>query len=147
MTSIFQTAFEYNHHSNQKIIHAMITNPGKVSERSLKLMSHILNTHRIWNCKFNDEPRPGSWDILPIETLSSFDGHNFETTKKILAAHDLSELIPWTTAKGDRFENTVQDIYFHVINHSSYHRGQIASDFREHVMEPVLTDYIFYKMK
>ena len=147
MSSIFQTAFEYNHHSNQKIIHAIVSNSDKVSERSLKLISHILNAHRIWNCKFNDEQRPGSWDVLPIESLFAFDDVNFQTTKKILVEHDLSELIPWTTAKGDRFENTVQDIYFHVINHSSYHRGQIATDFREHGIEPMLTDYIFYKMK
>lgn len=125
----------------------MVSNPEKVSERSLKLISHILNAHRLRNCKFNDEQRPGSWDVLPIESLSAFDDVNFQTTKKVLAEHDLSELIPWTTAKGDRFENTVQDIYFHVINHSSYHRGQIATDFREHGIEPVLTDYIFYKMK
>ena len=36
---------------------------------------------------------------------------------------------------------------FHFVNHSTYHRGQIASNLKEHGIEPLVTDYIFYKRK
>ncbi|QLH28398.1 MAG: hypothetical protein HWD63_02710 [Candidatus Parvibacillus calidus] len=41
----------------------------------------------------------------------------------------------------------MKDIIFHIINHSTYHRGQIAMEFRQSGLEPLNTDYIFYKGK
>jgi uncharacterized damage-inducible protein DinB len=43
------------------------------------------------------------------------------------------------------FTNTIKDILFHIINHSTNHRGQIAVDFRNNGLEPLVLDYVFYK--
>lgn len=53
--------------------------------------------------------------------------------------------IGYKTSKGDAFQNTVKDILFHIINHSTYHRGQIAANCKEYGIEPLMSDYIFYK--
>ena len=60
-------------------------------------------------------------------------------------AVDLNNIILYKTTKGQAFENKTSDILFHIINHSTYHRGQIAADFRQTGTEPLSTDYIFYK--
>lgn len=57
----------------------------------------------------------------------------------------LKKKISYKNSRGERFENSVRDILFHVINHSTYHRGQIATDCKLHGMTPLATDYIFYK--
>lgn len=47
--------------------------------------------------------------------------------------------------KGDPFEDAVEDTLFHVVNHSSYHRGQIITMLREAgVTKVVSTDLIHY---
>jgi uncharacterized damage-inducible protein DinB len=46
---------------------------------------------------------------------------------------------------GDTYTNSVQEILFHIINHSTYHRGQIMAQLRESGLEAISTDYIFYK--
>jgi uncharacterized damage-inducible protein DinB len=43
------------------------------------------------------------------------------------------------------FSNDIKSIIFHVINHSTYHRGQIASEFKQNGLDPMVTDYILYK--
>ena len=54
-------------------------------------------------------------------------------------------MVHYTNTNGQAFDNSVRDILFNVINHSTYHRGQIAREFREYGPEPLVTDYIFYK--
>lgn len=51
----------------------------------------------------------------------------------------------WSVHPVSEFTNTIGDILFHIVNHSTYHRGQIASDFRESDIEPLNTDYIMFK--
>ena len=47
--------------------------------------------------------------------------------------------------KGDPFEDRIEDTLFHVVNHSTYHRGQIITMLREAgVAKVVSTDLIHY---
>lgn len=45
---------------------------------------------------------------------------------------------------GDYYENNIQDIMIHLVNHGSYHRGQVAVLLRERGYEPINTDLITY---
>ena len=65
---------------------------------------------------------------------------------RILDTIELSQPVQYVTGKGQTFSNSLHEILFQVINHSTYHRGQIATEFRQSGLEPLLTDYIFYKM-
>jgi uncharacterized damage-inducible protein DinB len=47
--------------------------------------------------------------------------------------------------KGEKFANTIKDIVVHVINHSTYHRAQIAQLVKQSGGEPAKTDYIVYQ--
>jgi uncharacterized damage-inducible protein DinB len=57
----------------------------------------------------------------------------------------LSTRYAYRTMKGDPFEDPVEDTLFHVVNHSTYHRGQITMMLREmNVTQLVGTDLIHY---
>ncbi len=147
MKQFFKELFQYNNHFNQQVISVLQDNPGRASEKCIKLLSHVLNAHQIWNCKFQPGQLPyGPWDIHPIADLKEIDKTNFENSIVILDQFDLNQIIQYTTRKGQSFNNSAQDILFQVINHSTYHRGQIATEFRQSGLEPLLTDYIYYKM-
>jgi uncharacterized damage-inducible protein DinB len=45
---------------------------------------------------------------------------------------------------GDYYETNVEQIMIHLVNHGTYHRGQIALLMRQHGQEPINTDFITY---
>ena len=57
----------------------------------------------------------------------------------------LSSLYSYTNMKGEPFTDSVEDTLFHVVNHSTYHRGQIITMLREaSITKVVSTDLIQY---
>lgn len=146
MEQFFKELLEYGHHSNQKLANAFKDNQGKVSEKSMKLYSHILNAHQIWNNRI--EPKQtafGVWETHAPQEGNHLDKTNYEHSLLILGKHDLHDIITYTNSKGQTFSNNIRDILFHIINHSTYHRGQIAIEFKQNGLGPLISDYIFYK--
>lgn len=146
MITFFEDLFVYNHHCNQQLATVLNEQAEKVDARSLALFSHMLNAHQIWNNRILRQPTGcGVWDNRPSDTFAAIDRHNYEQTLTLLGAFEFTEEIAYKTSNGSPFVNTVGNILFHVINHSTYHRGQLALLFRQNGMEPLVTDYIFYK--
>ena len=146
MIPFFKELFGYNHHFNQKLASVFSEYKDKIPEKSNKWFSHILNAHRVWNSRIVPVvDKFGIWQLHDINKLVEIDSTNYIDSLKILDGEKLDARIQYLTSNGDPFSNTIRDILFHVINHSTYHRGQIAAEFREHGLEPVVTDYIFYK--
>jgi uncharacterized damage-inducible protein DinB len=142
----FDEIFEYNHHLNQKLYEYFQDYSDKVSEKSLKLFNHILNAHQIWNNRINPlEPTFGVWEIHNTTDLINIDKTNYDQTSLIIRNFDLTTIVSYSTSKGEKFSNSIKDILFHASNHSTYHRGQIASEFRQSGLDPLIADYIFYK--
>lgn len=147
MQSLFNDLFEYNRHMNNELIRAMVQNRNTVPEKSVRWMSHILNAHEIYNCRMQPagyQP-PATWDLRELDELAAINENNFQITCGILRMFDFDTVIRYTTGKGIAMENSVRDILFHVINHSTYHRGQIATNFRETGLEPLVSDWVFYR--
>lgn len=146
MKQFFKELFEYSHHFNQKLSDVFNDSPDKTSEKAVKLFNHLLNAHQFWNNRI--EPKQatfGIWELHSVQDLKNIGQTNYEQTLQILDKFDLNETINYSNSKGQAFSNSIRDILFHVINHSTYHRGQIAIEFRLHGLEPLVTDYTFYK--
>ncbi len=137
--------FEYNQAMNKALFEAFGQNLDVVSEKSISLLNHIVNAHQIWMARIQQRPTTGVWTVRPLSDLIDLDRDNHSRTFDLLTSADLSTSITYTNSRGDTFENSVGDILFHVINHATYHRGQIAMDFRASGLNPVPTDYIFFK--
>ncbi|MDE3184483.1 MAG: damage-inducible protein DinB [Bacteroidota bacterium] len=146
MKSFFQSLFEYNHHFNQKLYDQFNEHQYKTSKKSINLFNHILNAHHIWNNRIEHKITTfGTWDLHKLHDLKDMDQANYEQSLHILGKSNLDEMIRYSNSQGEAFVNPARDILFHVINHSTYHRGQIAVAFRQLGLEPLVTDYIFYK--
>lgn len=146
MKRFFKELFEYNHHFNQQLADVFTAQQDKTPDKALKLFNHILNAHQIWNNRIDHKQTTfGVWEIHDTKDLYNIDKVNYEQTLQVIDKFDLYEIFDYKNTKGQAFKNNIRDIYFHVINHSTYHRGQIAMEFRQHGIEPLVTDYIFYK--
>lgn len=147
MKENFLELFEYNHHFNQKLIELVLTHKMVISEKTQKLVNHLINAQQIWNARILNLEQFEVWQINDWAELSKIDANNYETTLKIVNEHDLDFVIEYTNSKDETFSNKIKDVLYHVINHSTYHRAQIATDLKQNGIEPINTDYIFYKRR
>lgn len=146
MKQFFKELFEYSHHFNGKLSEVFTDNPDKTSEKAVKLYNHVLNSHQIWNNRIDAKQAAfGVWELHAVQDLKSIDQINYTTTLQIIDKFDLNEIINYSNSKGLAFSSSIRDILFHVINHSTYHRGQIATEFKNLGLEPLVTDYISFK--
>ncbi len=145
MKDFFKELFNYGHHFNQQLIGILIENKDKAPERSILLINHMINAHQVWNSRILGEPSFGVWEMHPNAELLQLEKDNHSKTMAIIDSVDLSKIVDYKNSAGNPFSNSVRDLLFHVVNHSTYHRGQIASDCRQHEATVISTDYIFYK--
>jgi uncharacterized damage-inducible protein DinB len=61
-----------------------------------------------------------------------------------LSAADLDRVIDYRNQRGNRFAYPLQKVLRHVVNHSTYHRGQVASMLRQLGVVPAATDLLLY---
>ncbi len=148
MIDFFKELFEYGHHFNQMLAEVIANREKEMPEKAVVLFSHILNAHQVWNNRIIfSENLHEVWDIQQAHELSKIDQKNYAHSLQILEKIDLTTEINYLNTKGLPFKNTVRDIMFHVVNHSTHHRGQISTIFRQNGIEPLVMDYIFYKRK
>lgn len=144
MKELFHDIFGYHHHFNQKLMDLLMLNVDRLTERTIPLMSHIVNAHQIWTGRILKEPTLGVHDLHTLEECKRIDDENFDKTVKILSGYNLGEVMVFRTKNGAEFSKAIRDILFHAANHTTHHRGQIISDLRQQGIEPIATDYIFY---
>jgi len=142
---MFNDLFEYNHQVNQKLIALLSKHHQSLSDRAVQLINHLLNAHQIWNARILGEQSFGVWQVNQWGDLLDIDRENHLKSLRIVQEVDMEALLTYKNSSGAEFSDKAKDILFHIINHSTYHRAQIALLLREGGIEPMNTDYIFYK--
>lgn len=146
--AFFKDAFEYTYYFNQQLIQLFEKNNQLIPEKSIQLLNHLINAQEIWNERILErKPAVSVWEIRLFENLKNYNETNYTNSLSILNSTELSRKIEYKNSAGTVFTNSVQDIIFHIINHATYHRAQIATNLKENGIEPINTDYIFYKRK
>jgi uncharacterized damage-inducible protein DinB len=119
----------------------------------LGTMVHILGSQRLWLSRFAGrqvERRPGLQDFpdLPAwiqgweETASEVEAFLAALTDEQLAAG-----ITWEDSEIGAVTRPLWQPIAHMVNHATYHRGQITSLLRQLGYAPPKTDLIFYFLK
>nr|WP_199158447.1 DinB family protein [Pedobacter sp. ASV2] len=111
-----------------------------------KLFSHVLNAQHIWGKRIiGDKPIYDLWQIQSKDSFEKMSIDNFIQIREILKNIPLNQVINYSNSKGDQYQNKVEEILFHLLNHSTYHRAQIATLFKKAGLKPPVTDYIMLK--
>ena len=137
--------FEYTYHFNKEMIAVISENISGVDEKIISLINHTLNAQQVWNSRILGEASFEVWQINPFKTLEEINHLNFKKSIGIVKDFDLEQKVEYQNSRGAKFENTVFEMLFQAVNHSTYHRGQINSLLKQYGIKPLLTDYIFYK--
>lgn len=148
MRTYFTRLFDYDRYANHLMLDAIAN--ANSPEKPLKVMSHLLAAQQIWFNRCNSLAVTGVvlWPNLPAETLSRMTDENHDKWIGFLAQldeKDFDRMISYKNLKGDSFDNKLNDILAHVINHGTHHRAQVGQQLRATGADQLpITDYIFF---
>ena len=146
MKDFYKDKFKYNLDKNQLMIQYLVENQMALNEKIHVLMSHILDAHEIWNTRILKVPTQFSvWQLQDWDKMQEINEDNHSVSDVVLDSKELDEIVNYTTSTGEKYSNSIQDLLFHLINHSNYHRGQINAELKSLGLKPLITDYVFYK--
>ncbi len=137
--------FVYEAWANREVL-SVVRAHQEASARPLQLMAHILSAQRLWLERLTQQtqslPVWPKFDLAECETHAAELGRLWREYFESLPPSLLSQMISYKNTKGEPWTDTVQDILTHVLVHSAYHRGQIASQMRASGQTPAYTDFI-----
>lgn len=116
-------------------------------ERARRFMAHVVATEKLWLGRLEEDRTPPGqvWPDLTLERCQEEADSMVGLWKPYLDSlvpSRLAETIPYTNTRGESWTSAIGDILMHVVLHSAYHRGQIASELSTAGFEPATTDFI-----
>jgi uncharacterized damage-inducible protein DinB len=141
----FRRQFVYDAWANREVLTNLISNAASPA-RSLQLLAHILSAEGLWLERLRQQPQSlAVWPDLSFDQcqaqIDELDGLWRDYLSQ-LSPQRLSQKIAYQNSKGEPWSSTVEDVVTHVLLHSAYHRGQIASQTRAAGEAPAYTDFI-----
>jgi uncharacterized damage-inducible protein DinB len=137
--------FAYDAWANREVLSGLRAS-AHPAPRPLQLLSHILSAELLWLERIRQQPQSlPVWPDFTFEQCESRIEKMAQLWHEFLTAlsHDgLAELVSYKNSKGEVWNSSVEDILTHVVLHSAYHRGQIASQVRGGGEQPAYTDFI-----
>jgi len=154
--------YDYNAWANDTIIHALeqLTEEdlnAKLPGASASLrdrFAHIAGAEWIWLERWKGQPPNAIPEWSKNGDLKQLAGRLLETRQErdqmiaTLTNVDLERRHVYHNLKGDvHWDVRIGEMLLHVVNHSSYHRGQVASAARQMGFAPPSTDLLFFAAK
>ncbi len=117
----------------------------------LGTMAHILGAERMWLSRFTGAPLTRLPSIQDFPDLMAWitgweeTAAGLEAFLATLTDEQLLAPVTWSNSRGETFTRPLWQPVAHLINHSTYHRGQVMSLLRQMGFEEVpSTDLIYY---
>jgi uncharacterized damage-inducible protein DinB len=148
---------EYQRWANGKIGEQIKTLPTDVivkdfggSFPSIRLtLLHMLQADYRWLQRLNGIPIvdiPSDWQHADmnsmLSTWTNVQGQLVSRVKELVPGGNQN--IKFITAKGDSHELPLADVIAHLVNHATYHRGQLVNMMRMAGAKPESTDYFLF---
>lgn len=153
-----QLLFEYNRWANAEILRSVseltpqqLTTNLRTSHGSVHgTLTHTLSSEWIWLTRCQGVSPKAQLDpadfpgLAAVRTKWTEVEQNLKRYIDALTDEMLKTVISYTNTQGEQWSYPLWQIMQHVVNHSSYHRGQIAGMLRQLDAKPAMTDYLVY---
>lgn len=144
MSNMLKDLLKYTEAADKRVIAVM--NSSVPPEKAIALFSHVLCAQHIWAHRILGlQKQYAVHQVFAPSEFSRISENNIIKLWSIYSDRNLNAIITYTTTSGETFSGSVRDMLFHVINHSTYHRAQIATELRIAGIEPPVTDYIILR--
>jgi uncharacterized damage-inducible protein DinB len=113
-------------------------------------LGHIVGTEWIWLRRWlGESPKsPPDWveHSAPSDLRARLAAVAAERDQFLAGRGDadLQSVVEYRRFSGEAYANRLADLVRHVVNHSTYHRGQLATQLRQLGVKPPSTDILLY---
>jgi uncharacterized damage-inducible protein DinB len=150
--------YVYNHWANQRVLASVASLSPEQFTRSMgnrfssvrDTLAHILSAEWIWLERWlGRSPRQmlAASDFPTVDTLRqrwATVEQDLSRFLQTLTPDRLQQSVAYINRAGEPFSYPLWQQMMHVVNHSSYHRGQITTLLRQLGAEPQNTDFLSY---
>jgi uncharacterized damage-inducible protein DinB len=155
-----QLLFEYNSWANQRTVGAaekltpeQFTQPMGSSFTSVRdTLAHIYGAEWIWLERFQGRSPSALPEVTQFSDIATLRERWLEHAQRLLTfvrkqtQSDLDRVMEYKTLRFGVYQNPLWQSMQHVVNHGTYHRGQVTTMLRQLGAQPVLTDLMhFYR--
>jgi uncharacterized damage-inducible protein DinB len=146
MKKYFVRLYEYNAWANKRVLGTLVRQQVQ-DEKIMQLMGHIVAAQFLWLHRIKELPPPdvklwGEYKLEQLVTLAEKAGSQW--LEFVNSTDDFNRQMTYKNYVGEPYTNNVEMVMIHLVNHSSYHRAQIALLLRQKGFEPINTDFITY---
>lgn len=111
---------------------------------------HVIGVEKLWLQRIMGIPKPAfqNFDVSTVEkAIEAFSLLHAEMDLYFASLNEeqWQETLNFQNMRGVEFSNTREEMLFTVINHASYHRGQVTSFLRQFGHSGIPLDYIYFK--
>src|SRR5450631_1203156 len=153
-----RSLYDYNAWANHRELDAaaaltpeQFTKPLGSSFSSVRdTLAHICGAEWIWLERFQGRSPSSLPDASQFPDVASLQARWDELEGRLLkfvhglTQEDLDRVLEYNTLKFGVYQNPLWQSLQHVVNHGSYHRGQVTTMLRQHGAQPILTDLMHY---
>ena len=146
MKQYFLKLYQYNAWANTRVLETL-TRQNVDDGQILTLMGHIVAAQFLWLHRIKGLPAPDVklWGTYHLKQLIELTGKaGKQWLDFVESTENFNRQMSYKNYVGDHYTNNVEMVMIHLVNHSSYHRAQIALLLRQKGLEPVNTDFITY---
>jgi uncharacterized damage-inducible protein DinB len=146
MKPYFLKLYQYNVWATGRVL-GCLQRQNVNDEKILSLLGHVLAAQYLWLHRVKGLPPPdvklwGEYSLPQLLTMAEDAGQKW--LDFIESTDDFNRELTYTNYVNEPYTNNVEMIMIHLVNHSSYHRAQIAMLLRQKGFEPINTDFITY---
>ena len=155
-----QQLFDYNTWANHRSLQAagvlsqeQFTKPLASSFSSVRdTLVHICGAEWVWHERFEGRSPSAIPDFSALQSVDALREHWMVQESRLLAfvrrvtQADLDTVMEYKTINFGVYKNPLWQSMQHVVNHGTYHRGQVTTMLRQLDAKPILTDLMhFYR--
>lgn len=155
--------YEYHKWANSRVFNHLKELPDEVYDLKIKsvfssieeVLVHMYQTDGMWLSVMSGDSFEKTMEVITQlkensndQDLDEMQSLYSETSQQYAAfferMEDLDEVLSIEHPRFGKLETPISDLVKHVVNHGTYHRGNITAMLRQQGHAGVPTDYIFY---
>lgn len=150
--------FAYNAWATERVFAAIDPLPEEQYRQEVKCshgslhgtLTHLVAAEKIWLSRLVGKPETTLLQPNNVESRAAMKNLWESVARQMakflstLSDKKLKESFTITTTEGKKYTHTYQQVLQHVVNHSTYHRGQITTLLRLDGAQPTSTDLILF---
>jgi len=151
-----QELWRYNHWANERLLEAVLALTPEQFHRELggsfpsvqATLTHILWAEWIWLERWRGHSATTRFSPADFPTTADVEERwkaiRNEQTRYVgsMDAGQLQQPLRYVNQRGESWEYPLWRQMYHLLNHSSYHRGQITHMLRQMGVQPPTTDFL-----